>query len=287
MSKQSYITICPESYGLLPIQSFDMALEKFRHNVKMLLQTYGSKRLCDLPQSEILTLLSQTEMLDKSLRSCLTDATIKANSAGELELWSDVAVYNYPGAVLLLTLPPLVNASYKNGEYGISKRAEIELYKWFLTHKPPDFDSDNRFLYAYKRYSSKALGVVSDNDNWEMRRITNAVSQAIGYSDSPRFAEFYYSTVESDYDGAELLLIRHQDLPDFMDFLGSGTPAMPDSPSFFTQKQVQKSSDKISKGSKNEPAISQKSRVVKGNSQSEPTVLQEPAGKSSSEVMPF
>lgn len=251
----TYISICPESYGLLPVEAFLSAVSKMENDVKTCISRYGNKRLYELPQEEILTLLKNTELLDKSLRSCVKSETIlHSNVKEELELWTDVHVYEHEGAILLMDFPPLVNISYRNGEYGLSKRAELSLFQWFANHSPPEFYDENRYLYIYKRYTSEPIDMVSDNDNWEMKRITNAVSQAIGYSDNPRFSEFLYTTVESEYNGAELLLTRHNSLVSFMSYLSSGTPIHPESSSFIREKQVEKNSAKISKGSLFQPS---------------------------------
>lgn len=249
-TKKTFIVLCPEGHALLPISSLLGVIKKFENAVNSIKSTFGDIRLADLPQEEILKMLSFTEKLDKSLRSCVKEDVVTGKvKLGTLEMWSDVHVYEYPKAILLMDFPPLVNSSYRYGEYGLSKRAEIELFKWFHTRTLPDFDENNRFLYIYKRYVSGPIDMASDNDNWEMKRITNAVSQAIGFSDNPRFSEFFYTSVHSDFDGAELMLIRHKDLFSFMDYLDSGTPIHPDSGSFFTQKQVEKNSDEFPKDS--------------------------------------
>lgn len=287
--KKSYIVICPESYGLLPVSSFQKAVQNFENDVKSHVIGNKDTRLCDLSQSDILRLLSHTEKLDKSLRSCLKPETLSTiNQNGNRNLWTDVHVYEYPEAILLMDFPPLVNISYRNGEYGLSKRAEIALFQWANTHDLPDFQGENdRFLYLYKRFSTTDIGNLCDNDNWEMRRITNAVSQAIGYSDNPRFSEFFYTTVPSEFDGAELMLIRHSGLPKFIDYLSSGTPIHPESSSFFAKKQVEKSSDDFTRDSFSLPVKNPNTQAAKGIPDVGPCGQQDLTGIDASKELPF
>lgn len=285
---KTYITICPESYGLLPVEALGGAVGKMKNDVEACISVYAGKKLYELPQNEILRILADTEMLDKSLRSCVKAETILYGSNEKsLEMWSDIHVYEYADAVLLMDFPPLVNTSYRNGEYGLSKRAEMALYHWFSTHCPPDFISGNRFLYIYKRYTSDAIDMSSDNDNWEMKRITNSVSQAIGYSDNPRFSEFLYTTVESDFNGAELLLIRHSQLPTFFDYLTSGTPIHPESSSFTIKKQVEKNSAENPKGSLFIPQRKEKSSKNSTKTDDARCGPQETTGIGGEEVLPY
>lgn len=287
-TKKTFIVLCPEGHALLPISSLLGVVRKFENVVNSLKDTFGDIRLADLPQEEILGMLSFTEKLDKSLRSCIKEGVITGESkSGTLEMWTDVHVYEYPNAVLLMDFPPMVNSSYRYGEYGLSKRAEVELFKWFHTHNLPDFADENRFLYIYKRYVSGPIDMASDNDNWEMKRITNAVSQAIGFSDNPRFSEFFYTSVHSDFDGAELMLIRHKDLILFVDYLDSGTPIHPDSGSFFTQKQVEKNSDEFPKASFFIPDKNGKSRQKSQFSSLSSGGLQKLTAKNDEEELPF
>lgn len=285
---KTYITICPESYGLLPVEALDDAVQKMKNDVASCISAYGNRKLYELPQDEILKLLANTEMLDKSLRSCVKSDTILRSSCKScLEMWNDVHVYEHPNAVLLMDFPPLVNTSYRNGEYGLSKRAEVALYHWFSIHSPPDFEDGNRFMYIYKRYTNDSIDMSSDNDNWEMKRITNSVSQAIGYSDNPRFSEFLYTTVESDFNGAELLLISHNSLPLFFDYLTSGTPIHPESSSFIMKKQVEKDSEKNPKDSLFKPQKNEKSRKNSIKTDGQRCGPQEMTGIEGEEVLPY
>lgn len=290
MTKKPFIVLCPEGHGLLPISSLISVVNKFKSNAESLKNVFGDILLSDMPQEDILQMLSYTEKLDKSLRSCLKEESIldsDSRNTESLELWTDVHVYEYENAILLMDFPPLVNSSYRFKEYGLSKRAEIELFRWFHSHKMPDFEAENRFLYIYKRYVSTPIDTVSDNDNWEMKRITNAVSQAIGFSDNPRFSEFFYTTVHSEFDGAELMLIRHNDLVLFSDYLISGTPVHPESGSFFTGKQVKKNSDDFPKDSFSSPVKSEKSQEESGFASTDPGGLRKLTAKSSKEELPF
>ena len=230
--KSNYITIFPESYGALPVSMLLTPVNRLLKKIKGIPNSVQSK-LHQLPQDTILSMLADTELIDKSLRSCVKVETL-CNAAGiQLDLWTDVSVHEYGSAILLMELPPLVNVSYRNGEYGLSKRAEIELFRWFTAHKEPQRIEGDKFLYIYKRFTHILDSVgLCDNDNWEAKRITNAVTHAICFSDSPRYTEFFYTTVKSDYDGAELLVIRHSDLSKYLDYLALEVPIHPDSCAF-------------------------------------------------------
>src|SRR5699024_2464166 len=68
-TKRTFIVLCPEGHALLPISSLLGVVRKFENVVDSLKDTFGDIRLADLPQEEILGMLSFTEKLDKSLRS--------------------------------------------------------------------------------------------------------------------------------------------------------------------------------------------------------------------------
>lgn len=234
------IGFVPEGYAQYSANSIIIPIQRLLNKANELSEFNDDISLSDIDSEIILDLLNETELVDKSLRSCLSDDYhIDLNKAGygdgdEKIPWTDISIHEYPGAILLIELPQMVSMSYKTGRCSVSLRTEIELAKWFSDHDTPLFDKKNKFVFVYKRFIPKDKKVfnVCDNDNWEMRRVTNAVISAMGYSDNSEVVDFFYTTVQGYYNGAELLVIRQKDLRWAYKYLSTSTPIHPESPAF-------------------------------------------------------
>ena len=216
----------PVSYALSPLESLVNPAEAFIKKIKSMPPGLQKKELRDLEDWRIVEPLEYIEKLDKSLRSALSSEFFDdVKLLGNLQkLWTDVSVYEYPGLLFVLYLPPLVGCSYRTGEYGISRRVQAELHTWFKAHEAPVAKTGLPLVFAYRRFILAGDKGACDNDNMEMRRITNAVVGAMGRSDQPTRVSFMYSTCVSDFRGVELAVFSKDKLPELTDKLNGDAP---------------------------------------------------------------
>lgn len=129
-------------------------------------------------------------------------------------------------AILRVSLPPLIGRRFK-GSYDIYWSLKYALEEYFSTHNVPQFKDEKLFL-IYKKYGKNlTVSYTCDNDNWEAKRTTNAISEAINYSDNADHFSFIYTAVKSTTNYVEATLIKAEDLPLFCHYLTDNNPSQP------------------------------------------------------------
>ena len=103
-----------------------------------------------------------------------------------------------------ITLNPLADKKYK-GSYDIYYQIKLALNKYLSYHKF-NLKKDRKYILVYKRYSVN-IKSETDNDNWEMKRATNAITECVSFSDSPSHLSFVYTTVPDNKNYVEIYFL--------------------------------------------------------------------------------
>lgn len=115
-----------------------------------------------------------------------------------------------PGTILKIAMVPLVAYPIKGG-YNIYFDVKEALGEYFDMHPLPEIDITTRYVLVYRRIVPGNLVLATgrcDNDNFEMKRVTNAIAESIGVADSVDKFSFYYTTVNGKESKAEAILIN-------------------------------------------------------------------------------
>lgn len=183
----------------------------------------GRNSISSLGPDLIKKCLSNVLLMSTALRVALAQTSerdMALHSSGSL--FCPVRVQKKDSAILRLALPPLV-ASRMAGSYdlyGWVKQAVTE----FLAQNPITVRPDEHLLMIYKRYELNPNMSLLDNDNFETKRVTNAVCEALAHDDNCFVLSFLYMTVHSSMRGVEATLIRQKDLTVFTDYLSETEP---------------------------------------------------------------
>lgn len=183
-------------------------------------KTY-SARLYDAPQDGN-TLLKMLEELEKTRISArqIIDQILLPDSQKQALLRvgiKDISISN-PSvpALLLITLFPLVNTQIKGG-YNVYFEVKFALEKYLQEH--PLTLPMGRFALVYRRIIKGNLALSAghcDNDNFEMKRVTNAITEAIHVADSVDKFSFYYTAAAGDEAKTEVYLATESQFPDLI-----------------------------------------------------------------------
>lgn len=183
----------------------------------------------NMPASEtenvLYRLISEIAMLDMTVRTCLLEKRNEGFFEREKEFvkGSYIHISTPANAIIRATIPPLVGRQFK-GSYNIYWRLKSALAEFERRHKIPRSEGE-RLVLIYKRYSTNlAVGHTCDNDNWEMKRTTNAISEALNYSDNSEHFSMVYTTVKSNTDCVEATVIKQEDMALFLDYLSEAKP---------------------------------------------------------------
>ena len=170
-------------------------------------------------------LVSEISILDMTVRACLLEKRNDGFFEREKELvkGSYIHVSIPANAIIRVTIPPLVGRRFK-GSYNIYWNLKLALAQFETNHKFSRPEGE-KLVLIYKRYSiNLAVGHTCDNDNWEMKRTTNAISEALNYSDNSEHFSMVYTTVQSDTDCVEATVIKQKDMMLFLDYLSEAKP---------------------------------------------------------------
>lgn len=125
--------------------------------------------------------------------------------------------------IVRIILPPLVERKY-TGSYDIYRTTKLVLGMYRDSHEIMDLIG-KKLLLIYKRYVLHfERKIESDNDNWECKRITNAISEVLEYSDNLEHLSILYSSAYGKKRYVEATLIEEKNLPFFVDYLTQEMP---------------------------------------------------------------
>lgn len=181
-----------------------------------------------LDEDTLLSMISDVSQLEMALRNAYIQGPERAlrwQKKTYLEK-APIIIGQPAGALLCLSLPALVGRYYK-GSYNVYFRTKLALEEYFSCNNSLSVQG-KKILLIYKKYTSKkTLSYICDNDNWEMKRVTNAISETLNYSDNAFHFSILYTTVFSSADCVEALLIEQDRLPDFRWYLAFENPIQP------------------------------------------------------------
>lgn len=138
----------------------------------------------------------------------------------------NVVIGHPEGTILRVTIPPLIGRRFK-GTYDIYWAVKVMLEEYYSKNERPILYGE-KLLLIYKKYAPNlSVCFTCDNDNWEAKRVTNAISEAFLYSDNAEHFSMMYTAVNSRYDFVEATVIRIQDMPKFADYILDPEAAQP------------------------------------------------------------
>lgn len=129
-----------------------------------------------------------------------------------------ITVSQPENAILRVKIYPLIRDSYK-GAYNVYWDVKDAIKAYSYDNKIERITS-GKLLLIYKKYGPANARLCSyDNDNWEMKRVTNAISESINYPDTAKNFSFLYTAVEAEENYVEATLIRMENIDFFTKYL--------------------------------------------------------------------
>ena len=185
----------------------------------------GKERLKDVSSDCLMKILKNTSQIDLAIRDTLVVPLSKhrQDNVKKYAQISKIHIGTPFDSVLCISLPPLIADKYR-GSYAIYHKVRAALEVYFAEHERPDLQGQ-KLLLIYKKYSP--FRSVMDNDNWEAKRVTNAISEQLHYADNTDNFSFLYTTVHSAANCVEALLIPVTSLSKYQDYLCSSMPIQP------------------------------------------------------------
>ncbi len=173
-----------------------------------------------MPEDLLIALLEQLSQADMVVRAGI----IGGKDYGYVERRKKVVqhipieVSQPQNTVLRISMPPLVGRKFR-GSYNIYWALKTALEEYGEVHGIDNVQGE-KLLLIYKRYA-KNLSVcyTCDNDNWEAKRITNALAEALNYSDNAEHFSMLYTSAKSDVDRMEATVILMKNLPLFTGYI--------------------------------------------------------------------
>lgn len=154
--------------------------------------------------SALTKLLESTELMRREIRtlaSNLLDSSDEKSFSDSSEKLSSVVVSSPSGTYLQLELYPLVKLPIKGG-YNVYFDVKTAVQHYLREHDVY-IPEDSRFTLIYAKVTTADVKLAKgrcDNDNFEMKRVTNAITDAIGIADSVDKFSFFYTTIHGDKD---------------------------------------------------------------------------------------
>lgn len=128
-------------------------------------------------------------------------------------------------AIVRVSIPPLVGRRI-TGSYDVYQYTKMALEDFMQTH--PLAHCTGKMLLVYKKYAENlSINYTCDNDNWEAKRVTNAICEALNYSDNAEHFGMMYTAVKSCENYVEATVLPMQNLGLFLDYLTDPHPAQP------------------------------------------------------------
>lgn len=186
----------------------------------MAAKTY-SARLHDSPRhgQSMVVMLEELEKARIAARKIIDlvpasdEQKAQALNAGISDI--SISVPDVP-ALLLITLFPLLHMQIKGG-YNVYFEVKFALENYLQEH--PLSLPDGRYVLVYRRIVRGNVALSAghcDNDNFEMKRVTNAITEAIHVADSVDKFSFYYTTAAGNEAKTEVYLVSESQFPDLI-----------------------------------------------------------------------
>lgn len=155
----------------------------------------------------VLELLEEVELSRKALRETLHLTSQPTDTAFVSGCIQNIIIESLPQIPLKITLIPLCAYPIR-GAYNVYFDVFDALKK---ASNKPVLKDNKRYTIVYNRVVKGPLVLAKgrcDNDNFEMKRVTNAISDALGIADSVDKFSFYYTTTEGESSKTEVFLLE-------------------------------------------------------------------------------
>jgi len=198
------------------------ALDKRQYDITKI------KNISELPEDTKIEIIENTTQILMAFRCAYLNPNKLDYYENRKKFVGDlnIVIGNYQDIILRISLPPLIGRLFK-GSYDIYHSLKYALEE-FYSHTNLPLVTNKKLLLIYKRYATNLTGQGAfDNDNWESKKTTNAISESINHSDNPKNFSFLYTAVESDTDLVEATLIFMEDFPNFFEYLHDTFPSQP------------------------------------------------------------
>lgn len=207
-------------------------LHKHAEEILRLTEESISALTQDEQQKWLLRLAGEIAICDMSVRGCILGQVSETGHDARQERLTGTAkirISSPPNTILRVTLPPLIGRKIK-GSYNVYWKLKMALAQYEKDTgqlKTPT----QKILILYKKYARCIdIGHTCDNDNWESRRTTNAISEALNYSDNPQHMSMLYTTVQcsgAHPDCVEITVMPEENLAMFLPYLQKTEPEQP------------------------------------------------------------
>lgn len=173
----------------------------------------------------LLSLAEQISLMDMTLRENLLDKRDEHCWEREKALvkGAKIVVSSPQNTLLRISLPPMIGRELR-GAYNTYWKLKSALALYMQEYKIPNVEGE-KLVLIYKKYTVNLdIGYVCDNDNWEMKRTTNAIAEALNYSDNPMHFSMVYTTVLSSANYVEATVVLQKNFPQMLDYIKSNVP---------------------------------------------------------------
>ena len=176
-------------------------------------------------EPDLYKIISNNSKIDMTLRSCILGRRDSGYPQREKELVShyNIAITQPQNAILRVLIPPLIGRRF-SGSYNIYWKLKSAFAQHEIEHGFEPVEG-KKVVLIYKRYVTNSnVAVCCDNDNFEMQRTTNAISESVNWSDNAVQFSMMYTAVESSVDCVEATLCLQENFVFFLDYMLDKTP---------------------------------------------------------------
>lgn len=170
----------------------------------------------DINLSALTKLLESTELMRREIRILASNSLDSSDTntfSDSSDKLSSVVVSSPSGTYLQLELYPLVRLPIKGG-YNVYFDVKTAVQQYLREHDVC-IPEDNRFTLIYAKITTADVKLAKgrcDNDNFEMKRVTNAITDAIGIADSVDKFSFFYTTIHGNEDKTIVKMVPEIDV---------------------------------------------------------------------------
>ena len=173
-----------------------------------------------IDEDELFDILEDIEDINRIVRESLLESPFYDNSS-RIEGYFDraeIRVCTPQNAIVRLIFPPLLRAKRSNA-YNVYWQAKAALKNHFESRGKPCL-LRKKFVLIYKKYATNlSADYTCDNDNWEMKRVTNAISEFFNITDNADTFSFFYTAEKAEKNYVEVTLIERKNMGLFLDYI--------------------------------------------------------------------
>lgn len=161
---------------------------------------------------DISVALSETNTASLHLRNLLAYMPVNEQNYVRKSLIKDIVITEHPGCIFKMAMYPLQAAPSKR-IYNVYDDVQQAL-RAFVREHPILMSTKERYTIVYEKVVRGDVVLkrgVSDNDNFEVRRVTNAICDTLLIQDSADKMSFFFTTVQGDAWGMNVYYMLEKD----------------------------------------------------------------------------